>query len=426
MAADPAAQRVADYVHEVMAAGPEHPAFDGRRVFFYPERLRHFLTGKPELIVPVTVEVWPSLSCNARCPTCPFRVSGARRVADRSAEMFLLNYPRAETFIRDLADEGAKSIILTGGGEPLLHPKLLEIVDVIRENGLPWALFTNGILLSAAMARELLSRKPRFLRVSVDAGDPDLYNATYAASAGTFEQVVANVEMAARIAAEMGSSSFGVSFSLSQDTKPIELDAIRRLLIRWIDAAPGGIHLAAFRPRVVHYKGSQVLCPQPRAVQFLDLAAAINDVIVQPVYRHTGDQPLRVDLKYGLFVLAAASELTNGSFGSGWMTNIDHTGDGYITTELAGYVPSGQRWGTLRAQGDFSRAWFGDARTSLYRDLALGCIPVPVAHRTSPIDAMLHGILQRTNGPVDERVADAIIARVHTSVDMRPSNVDFF
>ena len=62
--------------------GADDVAYDGLRVLQHSSRLKQFLTGDELNIVPVTVELWPALSCDSRCPTCPFRISDARDVAD--------------------------------------------------------------------------------------------------------------------------------------------------------------------------------------------------------------------------------------------------------------------------------------------------------------------------------------------------------
>ncbi len=86
-----------------------------------------------------------------------------------------------ETFsrLRPLFPE-AESIVLTGYGESLLHPHILEMVRKARE-ALPAAgrvsLITNGALLEPSLARELVSAGLDDLGVSLDGATPETYRA---------------------------------------------------------------------------------------------------------------------------------------------------------------------------------------------------------------------------------------------------------
>ncbi len=68
-----------DLAQRVTATGLDDVAFDGLRVLQHPERFRKFLMGQELDIVPATVQMWPSLSCNVRCPTCPYRTNRRTR-----------------------------------------------------------------------------------------------------------------------------------------------------------------------------------------------------------------------------------------------------------------------------------------------------------------------------------------------------------
>ena len=100
-----------------------------------------------------------TLACNLRCRTC----SAAAGVA-RGAEL-------GEAELRGLAAElsslGGRLLTLSGG-EPLLSPHLFAVLDECRRRGLKAAMFTNGALMTAALARRI-ARRDVHVRVSVDA-----------------------------------------------------------------------------------------------------------------------------------------------------------------------------------------------------------------------------------------------------------------
>lgn len=421
----PEAKAVVDYVRHVQVTGPAHIAFDGLRVLHHPEQFARFLSGRGGDVTPVTVELWPSLSCDARCPTCPYRLSGARDEADRTEDLQLLGVEHAREILHGLAAAGVRSVIFTGGGEPLLHPRLLEIVSEAVRAGLAWALFTNGLSLSAELAQRLLQLGPRFLRVSLDAGAAEPYARTYALDSSAFDRVLANVRSAALIALRLESRSFGLSFTLEPERGAVELHAIRNLLRVLCTEVGPGLSLVAFRPRVIHYRGGKPVCPQPRSTAFGDLVEQIQGEIIYPLLPETRSAGTRMDIKQGLFALAAAQTLPTSSLGSSWMTNVDHEGYGYVTAELAGVSDAGQRWGRILNRDDFAEVWAATPRMTLYERLVRGEMTVPPLHRRSPVDAALQGIYEATEGPVDRELAQEVLQEIAQADLMKSTNGDF-
>jgi pyruvate-formate lyase-activating enzyme len=415
---------VLDLTRSVSERGVSDPAFDGLRVFQHPERLREQLTGRGEAVPPVTIDAWPSLSCNARCPLCPFRLSGARDEVDRSERLSLLSQDVAQSVLAGAARTGVRSVIFSGGGEPLLHPNVTDPVDQAVKAGLQWALFTNGLRMTPPLAAALLARGPAFLRVSLDAGTADEHAQVYALPPSAFEAIVANVIAAAKTARDCGTRAFGLSFTLLPTVSDSQLMAIKSLLQQILIAAGDGLGFVAFRPRVVHYQQSVPVIPQPRADAYAELPERLDALIVRPLLAGAGSHP-RMDIKGGLFALAARRRTRNGCLSSGWMTTIDEKGRGFITAELAGANEHKQSWGRVEAAADFPKLWHGPDRVSLYRDVVSGRIRVPVVHRTSPIDEFLSQLLPLCGGVLEGTTADAVIRAVTASPFYRSSRAEF-
>lgn len=81
--------------------------------------------------------------CNAKCPLCvTARTTFGKPIQFISIE----NFTRAidELIERRLVKKGVTSIHLYNWGEPILHPKLNEIVDVLRERNLQFGISTNA------------------------------------------------------------------------------------------------------------------------------------------------------------------------------------------------------------------------------------------------------------------------------------------
>jgi radical SAM protein with 4Fe4S-binding SPASM domain len=64
--------------------------------------------------------------------------------------------------IRDVVDQavdlGARHITVIGGGEPMMHPHIVDIIDYIARKGVTQNLFTNGTVMSPDTAAFLAER----------------------------------------------------------------------------------------------------------------------------------------------------------------------------------------------------------------------------------------------------------------------------
>ena len=75
-----------------------------------------------------------------------------------------------ETVIREAKPLGLGGVKLTGG-EPLLHPQITQLLEIVRREKLNLTLETNGVLCTPAMAREIAQVPNRSISVSVDGAD---------------------------------------------------------------------------------------------------------------------------------------------------------------------------------------------------------------------------------------------------------------
>jgi len=90
-------------------------------------------------IRPYHIQLVPTNKCNANCSWCSF--SNADRMLEMDAEEIM-------EIIAYFKKLGTKTITITGGGEPTLHPKIREIIQCANDNGIETGLVTNGLLWS--------------------------------------------------------------------------------------------------------------------------------------------------------------------------------------------------------------------------------------------------------------------------------------
>ena len=110
--------------------------------------------------------------CNARCPFCP--QSEIARAAD-----FRPFHLRWEHFVRTIEEAARFPLELvrfTGDGEPLLHPRIFDMLAMARRLGIKRTnLTTNGSLMTGERLDALLVAAPHVLDVSLDAHRPETY-----------------------------------------------------------------------------------------------------------------------------------------------------------------------------------------------------------------------------------------------------------
>jgi len=110
--------------------------------------------------------------CNARCSFCP--QSALSREDDFEPRQ--IEWAHFEKTIEEAAQYPVELVRFTGDGEPLLHPRMTDMVARARALGLQKInLTTNGSLLRDRRLDKLLESPPHVLDVSLDAFTPETY-----------------------------------------------------------------------------------------------------------------------------------------------------------------------------------------------------------------------------------------------------------
>ena len=108
--------------------------------------------------------------CNLRCRHCwlqpKYQTTGH-------------TYPALSLDLFGSIIEQAKPLGLSGvkltGGEPLLHPRIHEMLGVVRDEGLRLTVETNGVLCTPELAEKMRSCKKAFVSVSLDGADAETH-----------------------------------------------------------------------------------------------------------------------------------------------------------------------------------------------------------------------------------------------------------
>jgi MoaA/NifB/PqqE/SkfB family radical SAM enzyme len=190
---------------------PDHvKQFSSDKILNHTERVNEWVHCGTT--APVTVEIDMTNVCNNKCPNC----FGFYGDTDRDAS---ISYDDAMEIIDQIAIIGGKALTFTGGGEPLCNKDTPDaIVSATWDYGLDTALITNGLLLDEGTIRKILPHLT-WIRVSLDAATPAVYEKTHGLGEKAFFKVVENTRTLVRVKKELGlDATVGVGYLVGEDT----------------------------------------------------------------------------------------------------------------------------------------------------------------------------------------------------------------
>ncbi len=133
---------------------------------------------------PVTLEMYPTLSCNLDCSFCDTTDRHRPPVDELSTERWL-------TLLDEAAALGVERVFVLGGGEPLARRDCADLLHRITDLNLKGILTTNGTLLTLPIARQLVETGWSEVHVSLDGPDARTHDALRGRT-GAFRQTVRN------------------------------------------------------------------------------------------------------------------------------------------------------------------------------------------------------------------------------------------
>jgi len=117
-----------------------------------------------------TLYLYLTEGCNLRCRHCwvePPHQSAKRQYPSLDLDLF-------RSILKQARPLGLSSAKLTGG-EPLMHPQIREILEILRNEKLRFTVETNGVLCTPELAQDLLRSGLYHISVSLDGADADTH-----------------------------------------------------------------------------------------------------------------------------------------------------------------------------------------------------------------------------------------------------------
>ena len=139
--------------------------------------LKGILNGSQAFIGPEIVQFDITNRCNNNCICCwnNSPLLGEPTEAKRQEKEFELPFNLIKKIINGLKEMGTKTLFLAGGGEPFMHPEIMEILRYIKECKMRIFINTNFTLIDKEMAKEIVNLKIDLIHVSLLAGGTKTY-----------------------------------------------------------------------------------------------------------------------------------------------------------------------------------------------------------------------------------------------------------
>jgi len=140
---------------------------------------------------PFVVELDPTAACDLACPGCiseDLVALGNRFTDERLLELG-----------REFIDCGVKAVILIGGGEPLAHKKIGDLIELLGKNDIHIGITTNGSFIDRHL--KVISEYSSWTRVSMDAATNKMFSLLRptkgAMAKSKFDRIVSNMRLLA-------------------------------------------------------------------------------------------------------------------------------------------------------------------------------------------------------------------------------------
>ena len=161
---------------------------------------------------PFNVLVQVTNRCNMRCSFCDFWPNG---IAPK-LELTLADYQRIST---ELAQTGCY-LVSVEGGEPLLRPDIVDIVQTFAQHHLP-VLYTNGWFMTPDKARALFAAGVTQVGVSIDFPDAARHDSKRRL-AGTFDRAWQAIDMLREAAPHQGAQVHVMTIVMQENWQALE------------------------------------------------------------------------------------------------------------------------------------------------------------------------------------------------------------
>jgi MoaA/NifB/PqqE/SkfB family radical SAM enzyme len=184
-------------------------------------------------------------ACNHKCIFCANRKM-RRKIGFLKKNVFF-------KIASEAFDLGVREIALYTTGESLLHPEIVDFVEIVKKIGFGYIyLSTNGVLLTPVLSKKLINAGLDSIRISINAGTKESYKKIHGRD--DFDKVIENIMSYDSVRKEMGNTvMLSASCVLTKDNLD-EKEKLEKLLgphidvIKWTEVRiQGGLMVDTIR-----------------------------------------------------------------------------------------------------------------------------------------------------------------------------------
>ncbi len=158
--------------------------------------------------------------CNAECPNCPYTNSNIREEYRDQPFMDEITFKK----IADECGQYGAWIRISGGGEPMLHPQAVELIEYAKKVGAKIGLITNGSKFNEKNSLRIIKAKVDMVEFSVDAADPETY--AWVRKGLNWEELLENVNRMVRFRNQIDSPTKIIASGINQ--KGVDIDLVEK------------------------------------------------------------------------------------------------------------------------------------------------------------------------------------------------------
>lgn len=199
---------------------------DDYSTLFSHRILRHYdkylKLAAGEIVYPVMAAIHPTYGCELNCLGCEYRKVNRKGLV-------ALDFAVYEKFIRSFASHGGLAVDFSGGGMPMLHPKIVDMLNLAHSLGLKIGVLTSGAWFDDEVTHTL-ARTASYVRFSLDSATPKTFEKVRRPKVDfKFEHVIKNIKDLLTIRHKVG-RSLPVEVSIKFLVNRVNKDEIRKFL----------------------------------------------------------------------------------------------------------------------------------------------------------------------------------------------------
>jgi MoaA/NifB/PqqE/SkfB family radical SAM enzyme len=316
---------------------------------------------------PLHLELDISDRCNVDCYFC-------NAMDVRTKEN--VPYERVTQIIDDAIATGLRSVRFAGGGDPLFHRNIEQVIDYVHSKGLVIDNITSNALgLTGGVAEKIVSGKTREIVVSLNAADANDYARMMQVKPSIFDKVIGNVEHLVALRGEREHPCIVVQFLLDRHnyTRIAEMYELGRRIGADIIA----VNLVLEIPRnridrsmLLTLDDAELLRPHLREAIEADRDRGLLEICfeLEPFNAVVRDleRELGVNVRAGFTTAPSFAEKNGGCFFGYYTAVVRGNGDMYPCCMLINpdYKPIGNAM-----QGRLADQWNGEGFTQLRSEM---------------------------------------------------------